>query len=55
MGGWVPAKLLRGTKGRMKGDERNPEDGNFVRAALESCRPQFECRCHYQAKGCDFD
>ncbi len=53
--GWVPAKTLRGTKDRIKGDERILGDGNFVQAVLESCQQQLERRYHYQAKGYDFD
>jgi len=55
LGGWVPAKTLRGAKDRIKGDERILGDGNFVQAVLESCQQQLERRYHYQAKGYDFD
>lgn len=47
LGGWAFAKALRGTKDRIKGDERILGDGNFVQEVLESY--------HYQAKGYDFD
>jgi REP element-mobilizing transposase RayT len=55
LGGWASAKALRGTKGRIKGDERILGDGNFVQEVLESCQQQLERRYHYQAKGYDFD
>jgi hypothetical protein len=55
LGGWASAKVLRGTKDRIKGDERILGDGDFVQEVLEICRRQFERRYHYQAKGVDFD
>ncbi len=35
LGGWASAKALRGTKDRIKGDERILGDGNFVQEVLE--------------------
>ena len=55
LGGWASAKALRGTKDRIKGDERILGDGNFVKEVLESCKQQLERRYHYQAQGYDFD
>ena len=55
LGGWVPAKTLRGAKDRIKGDERILGDGYFVQEVLENCQRQLERRCHYQAQGYDFD
>jgi len=55
LGGWASAKALRGTKDRIKGDERILGDGNFVQEVLESCQQQLERRYHYKAKGYGFD
>ena len=55
LGGWISAKALRGTKDRIKGDERILGDGNLVQEVLVSCQQQLERRYHYQAKGYDFD
>jgi len=55
LGGWASAKAMRGTKDRMKGDERILGDGHFVQEVLESCQEQLERRYRYQAGGYDFD
>ena len=39
-------KPLRGTKDRIKGDERILGDGHFVKEVLESCKQQLERRYH---------
>ena len=55
LGGWAAAKALKGTKDRIKGDERILGDGDFVQEVLETCQEQLERRYHYQAKGYDLD
>ena len=55
MGGWTAIKALRGTKNRIKGDERILGDGDFVKEVLNTCRQQLERRYQYQSEGCDFD
>ena len=55
LGGWVAAKAFKGTKDRIKGDERILGDGDFVEEVLETCQEQLERRYHYQAKGYGLD
>ncbi len=55
LGGWAAAKVMRGGKDRIKGDERILGDGDFVKEVLESCRQQLERRYQYLAQGYDFD
>ncbi len=51
LGGWAAAKVMRGGKDRIKGDERILGDGDFVKEVLESCRQQLERRYQYLARG----
>lgn len=55
LGGWTAAKIVRGGKDRIKGDERILGDGDFVKEVLENCRQQLERRYHYLSRGHDFD
>ena len=55
LGGWTAAKALRGTKDRIKGDERILGDGEFVQEVLESCQQKLERRYEYRARGYDLD
>jgi len=55
LGGWAAAKVMRGGKDRIKGDERILGDGDFVKEVLESCRQQLERRYQYLARGYDFN
>lgn len=55
LGGWVAAKVMRGSTERIKGDERILGDGDYVKAVLANCKQQLERRYQYLARGYDFD
>lgn len=54
LGGWVAVKTLRGSGGRIRGDERILGDGDFVAAALAASNEKLERRSMLQARGFDF-